>query len=812
MIESIAHIRSSDETIQTIEEHLMGVKELAEQYGEKIGIKHIAGLAGMLHDLGKYTSAFTNYIKLAVYYPDEAPSRGSVDHSTAGGKLLYEYLHRKENTAFEKILAEVVGNAIISHHSYLHDYLHPTSIDSPFLSRVRDKEIEEFPQAKHNFFRNVISEKKFLVYIESALDELFIFLRKSKQENLEFTIMFLTKFVFSCLIDADRTNTRQFVEGITKNNKSKTLHDELFKKYYEHLSKRLLDFKHKKDADSKINQLRKQMSIQCEKAAYKPSNIYTLSIPTGGGKTLASFRYALKHALKYDKERIIYIVPYTTIIEQNAQDIREMIQDDVHLLEHHSNVMDWKTVNDGDFYEDEKLKKLMLAKDNWDSPIIFTTMVQFLNVFYNDSSQNIRRLHNLANSVIIFDEVQKVPLHTVSLFNHAVNFLHQFAQSSILLCTATQPALNHVKHHIEMEENNEIIKNLPHISKAFERVEIIDRATSEQFDNEKLLKFVCEELDVKDSVLVVLNTKSVVRDLYKKLNEQDLCDVSIYHLSTSMCAAHRKDILRQVKKDLKNNKKVICISTQLIEAGVDISFDSVIRSLAGLDSIAQAAGRCNRHGEKAIRQVYVIDHIEENLDKLIEIKKGKEITKKILIDIKRNSSAHGGNLLSPEAMEFYFLQLYNEFRYELDYPINELGTNLSKLLGSPLEKNPSLKRYVEKHQEKYSLLLGNSYRTAAEYFEVIENHTTTVLVPYEKGKDYIAKFNSFEYIEDLTKLLKESQHYTVNLYEQEIEELKMKQQIESLQDGVVLVLHEGAYDKDYGVNIKGDSSLDFSLI
>src|SRR5690625_5822712 len=169
------------------------------------------------------------------------------------------------------ILAEVVGNAIISHHSYLHDYLHPTSIDSPFLSRVRDKEIEEFPQAKHNFFRNVISEKKFLVYIESALDELFIFLRKSKQENLEFTIMFLTKFVFSCLIDADRTNTRQFVEGITKNNKSKTLHDELFKKYYEHLSKRLLDFKHKKDADSKINQLRKQMSIQCEKAADRKS-------------------------------------------------------------------------------------------------------------------------------------------------------------------------------------------------------------------------------------------------------------------------------------------------------------------------------------------------------------------------------------------------------------------------------------------------------------------------------------------------------------------------------------------------------------
>ena len=222
------------------------------------------------------------------------------------------------------------------------------------------------------------------------------------------------------------------------------------------------------------------MSDETFKYAEKKSGIYTLSIHTGGGQTLASFRYALSHALQHKKKRIIYVVPYVTIIEQNAQEIRDIIQDDVHLLEHHSDVLflDEEEKSEDAIYEggEPLKKKLRLAKDNWDSPIIFTSMVQFLNIFYASGTQNIRRLHNLSDAVIIFDEVQKVPTHCISLFNQAVNYLNEMMGASIILCTATQPALGELKHRLNIREDTEIISELETVEKAFERVELIDKS------------------------------------------------------------------------------------------------------------------------------------------------------------------------------------------------------------------------------------------------------------------------------------------------------------------------------------------------
>ena len=812
-LNSIAHIRETDGRIQTVEEHLLDVKNLAEQYGEKIGVRHIAGLAGMLHDMGKYSKQFSNYIWKAVYDPENAPKRGSVDHATAGGRFIYQHLHNKDNTIFEKLLAEIVGNVIISHHSYLYDFLSPENIDSPYLKRIYHKELDHFEETKKNFLENVISESEFNFYVEKALEELKDFLKNVQPDELEFQIMFLTKFIFSCLIDADRTNTRQFVEEETplsqeEENKKVRL---LFSDYYKKLSEQLSQFKRDSQAHSPINRLRMEMSDQCEEFAKKPANIYTLSIPTGGGKTLASLRYALKHAKKYDKKRIIYVVPYTTIIEQNAKNIRNIIQDDFHLLEHHSNVFLDESTDEEDIYTSSMRKKRLLAKDNWDSPIIFTTMVQFLNVFYAHGSSNIRRLHNLAESVVIFDEVQKVPTHCVSLFNRALNFLSHVARSSIVLCTATQPALDYVEHQLNIHPKGEIIESLPEVVRAFKRVEIVDKATDETYTNEKLTKFIYQQLENKDSVLVILNTKSVVRDLYKTLKEEKKEDLFLFHLSTSMCAAHRNDILDSVRKHLNKGSKVVCLSTQLIEAGVDISFDCVIRSLTGLDSIAQAAGRCNRHGEVDVREVYVIDHEEENLSQLREIKIGKEITKHLLIDLKRDSQAHGGDILSPEAMERYFQQFYAKCHHRLNYPLAKIGTDMSMMLGGKKQANSNWKAYEKKWNEKYPLVMANSYRTSAKYFQVIENNTTSVLVPYSKGKDYIAQFNSFEKIDDLSTTLKHSQHYTVNLYDHELENLKANGHLQSLMDGMVLALSEGAYDDRYGVEFEGDSPLDLKI-
>lgn len=804
---AIAHIREEDDCIQTVEEHLIGVKNLAEQYGEKIGVKHIAGLAGMLHDMGKYTEQFTNYILKAVYDPINAPKRGSVDHSTAGGKLLYTTYHEGTNqTVFNKVLAEVVGNAIISHHSYLHDFLSPELI-SPFLRRVKEKELNEFSKSKAEFFKKVISEQDFKLYVNKAIEELIEFIKKTTNYNREAHLMFLSKYIFSALIDADRTNTRQFVNK--EKNELPPNTEKIFNNYYKRLMKRLETYKEKGDATNHINILRSKMSEQCERFAIRKSGIYTLSIPTGGGKTLASLRYALKHAEIYKKKRIIYIVPYTTIIEQNATDVRDILGEDSYILEHHSNAIDDDFTNE-DIYMSDAKRKTMLAKDNWDSPIIFTTMVQYLNVFFAHGSRNVRRLHNLTESILIFDEVQKVPTHCISLFNQSLNFLKKFGRSSIVLCTATQPALDFVNNKLEIENESEMIDDIDNVVEQFKRVNIVDEATEKQFKQDDLIQFIDEKLNDSKSILTILNTKQVVKDLYEAVKHK-YDNIYVYHLSTAMCPSHRTVILDKIRKHLDEEERVICISTQLIEAGVDISFECVIRSLAGLDSIAQAAGRCNRHGRVARRNVYVIDYAEENLKFLEEIRKGKNIARRILIDLKKDSAAHGGHVLSLKAMKYYFRYFYQESEINLDYPIKKMNQTMVELLMADHTENTLLHEYQLKNNQGKApeLIINNSYQTAAKHFEVIDSPTTSIIVPYDEGEDIIAELNGDVTIEDLSKILRKAQRYSISVYPYQLDLLQNNGSLTTLFDNQVYALVDGAYDNEYGLNIEGDSEQQF---
>ena len=805
---SIAHIRESDDCVQTLEDHLIEVKKLSELIGRKIGVKHIAGLAGVLHDLGKYSPEFIDYILKAVYEPEVAPSKGSVDHSTAGGKLIFNLLHEDSSQdVWKKLLAEIVGNAIISHHLYLHDYL-SLELTSPFLNRVKNKKIDNFNLMKEMFFKNVMNVEDFKIYISKALKELKEFVEKDKNFNFESKIMFLTKFVFSALIDADRTNTRQFVEDEQEIEEINT--KQLFNNYYDKLMKKLKTLSKNDSSNKPINILRKDMSQQCEDFASKPSGIYTLSIPTGGGKTLSSLRYALKHAIKYNKKRIIYVIPYTSIIEQNAAVVREIFGDNSLVLEHHSNAVKDDNYVEQDIYTSDVKKKLILAKDSWDSPVIFTTMVQYLNVFYTDKSRDVRRLHNLADSVIIFDEVQKVPVNCVSLFNESLNFLKRYCNSSIVLCTATQPALDFVQHKLDINTNAEMIKNIDNVFEQFKRVNIIDLATDSQYNQEMLIDFIDKKLCEVKNILVILNTKTVVRKLFKELKNKLVDDILIYHLSTSMCPVHRSDILNEIKEHLTNKKPLVCISTQLVEAGVDISFECVIRSLAGLDSIAQAAGRCNRNGEMKSGNVYIIDYIEENLINLNEISQGKAITKKILKDIQLNPNLHGKDLLSLKAMKYYFLNFYKDNEVNLDYPIRGTNHTMAELLMANLRGNSLYREYRSRNSTELitHLVINNSYRTAAKNFQVIDNPTTSVIVPYDEGRDIIAELNGDINRIDFTKFFTKVQRYSVNVYSYELEQLKQSNGLITLMDNEIYALKEGAYDKEYGINIEGDSEQD----
>lgn len=819
----IAHIRQKDGIIQSVLSHLREVQAGSERRGAKAGVQNLAGMAGLLHDAGKYTIKFRTYIQQAAANPHQPPKRGSVDHSTAGGKLVYEYYHQPGITPQEKLAAEWIANCIISHHQGLRDYFCPEA-DSPFLERVAVKTegLEEYPQAVKEVFRHISKSELDELFARAVkeVDQLLSCFQNSKQGPIAFTL--ITKFIFSCLIDADRTNTRQFEEG-EKIEEPDYRNTSVFEQAYQKLMEYIKGLEHGTGADHPINRLRRQMSEQCGEFATRPSHIYTLSIPTGGGKTLASLRYALRHAMEYNKERIIYVVPYTTIIEQNAQDVRDIlcssgILDDDLILEHHSNVVEEREDEEDEDDYDVRKQKLKLARDTWDRPIIFTTMVQFLNTLYAKGTRNTRRLHQLANSVIIFDEVQSVPINCVSLFNASLNFLSTAGQSCILLCTATQPALTHVKHGLQLAPEPEIIKDLSSVIQAFERVKVHDQTIPEGWRAEQTASFVWQQMEQEgqseliSSILIILNTKTAVRKLYERLAE-DIAEkdeaVKLFHLSTNMCPAHRKSVLKEVKDSLSAGIRVICVSTQLIEAGVNISFDCVVRSLAGLDSIAQAAGRCNRHGKDKLRHVYIIRSADESLTHLPDIKTGANQTERILHEFYQNPSALEHSLLSATSMKRYFQYYYSAIENKLDYWVKELDKHLYPLLG--LNKD-YYTYFMNARQRAPGILSRPAIATAEKYFEVIESGARTVLVPYgEAGYECIMDLNGELEPTELEKLLRRSQQYGVNLFEREWRQLEQAGDIYPLFNGQVWALRETAYSDRFGVGSDGTEGWSFGF-
>ncbi|MEI5993516.1 CRISPR-associated helicase/endonuclease Cas3 [Candidatus Enterococcus mansonii] len=801
----IAHVRKSDGEKQRLKDHLLECAVLSGDWGAKIGLRKVSYIAGLLHDLGKYSNEFQEYLRKAIADP-KSVTRGSVDHSTAGGKLLFDYCHKNSRDPFSYIFAELVGNAIISHHSSrgLQDFFTPEGeATSDYLRRVAEIEVVDYEQIKLRFFEEVMSEEQFQQLLSEAIEELKGFYQSNGKSRIKQNdTFFLLKFIYSCLLDADRTNTMLFEE----NEKfKKHENDELLKSYSQSLEEYISTF----TADTPINQLRGQMSNQCKTFAERETGIYTLSIPTGGGKTLASLRFALNHAIKHGKERIIYVVPFTTIIEQNAATVREILKDEENILEHHSNVFtDQEETKTRKSEESEAEKEALeqkqaLMKDNWESPVIFTTMVQFLNTIYSRGTRNPRRFHNLTNAVIIFDEAQGVPTNCTHLFNESLNFLKKFGGTTSVLCTATQPSLENVGRALTKDSDGEMVSNLSEVESKFKRVEVIDRTTDEPWKLETLADFSQDILVEKENLLIILNTKKAVRSLYQYLEEQQLEDVELYHLSTSMCAKHRKDLLDELREKLKNSEtKLICITTQLIEAGVDISFQSVIRSVAGLDSIAQAAGRCNRHGETKQQPVYLVNLSAdlENLTHLPEIKQGQTITLDIL---KENRELEQEELLSHDVQKRYFDRYYDRFKNELNYPVKKTSLELFGLLGEGVN---ALEHYKRTHSSAPILALRSSPKTVGKYFQVIDSPTTSVLVPYKAGNELIADLNGELRPEEYAPTLKKAQQYMVNIFQHELMELQASGGIYPLLNGDILALTSNSYDLKFGIDIEAEAA------
>lgn len=531
----------------------------------------------------------------------------------------------------------------------------------------------------------------------------------------------------------------------------------------------------------------------CRQAADKEQNLYRLTVPTGAGKTLSSLRFALYHAKKTKKQHIIYIAPFNSILIQNAEEIRKAIGKADVVLEHHCNVV----CEEG---EEDQYRKLT---ETWDSPIIVTTAVQILNTLFSAQKSCIRRMHTLCNSIIIFDEVQAIPVKCMELFNLAVNFLTQFCGTTVVLCSATQPTLAPIKENnicecIEMAGRPEKYAN------AFKRTDIKDATELYPggMEIEDLSEFVKEKTEQYQSTLVILNTTACAMNTFQQLKAICPQEYELFHLSNNMCPQHKLDTLKSIKQILnEQSKKIICVSTQVVEAGVNFSFGCVVRSKAGLDNIIQAAGRCNRHKELGrMGTVFIVQMSEkaEKLSHLQEIRNAQAALQKVLEDYKNNSLKFRDTLDSEEAIKAYYLNYYSQLRTnETKFLIDKQTTTIIELLG---ENKVGQLQYIRRNGEKVKTKLPQAFLTAGQAFEVIFNdYKVSVVVPYnDEARELLDKLSQdYLEIEEQKKILKKLQRYTVGISEER--KNKLGNAIHEICNGKILVLCDGYYNKEVGV-------------
>jgi CRISPR-associated endonuclease/helicase Cas3 len=603
----------------------------------------------------------------------------------------------------------------------------------------------------------------------------------------QFMIGFLTRFLFSTLIDADRLNSAErkpaarpdwrLLGGILEAN--------------------LAGF----TARNRIDEIRADISTSCLQAANREKGLYQLTVPTGGGKTLASLRFALHHAAKHQMDRIVYVVPYTSIIDQNARVARSLfafleLNGRQIVLEHHSNLTPEQDTNES-----------KLLSENWDAPIIYTTAVQFLETLFAAGTRGVRRLHQVANAVIIFDEIQTIPVRTVHLFNNAINFLVGQCGSTAVFCTATQPILDRVepkKGAARLSADAQMMPDVVALFRELHRAKIEDRCKDEGWTVDEVVETAMQELEASGSVLIIVNKKAQARELYQRLHAKT---EHLYHLSTSMCPAHRMAVLDKVKLclDPRDSSPVICISTQLIEAGVDVDFGTVIRYLAGLDSIAQAAGRCNRNGFRETGRVLIVNPANEGLDRLPEIRLAQDVTKRMLREFQDDPAAFDHDLQSPKAMERFYHYYFFQRAHEMAFPVSakdikDIARNddLLNLLSANVD---SVQIYLNKRKQAPPLFLRQSFMSAAKTFKAIDSPTEGVIVPYGEGERIIAQLLGAGY-EEKVRLLKEAQRYSVNLFPYEMKTLRDdKRRLYEVWEGSgIYYLDERHYSEQFGAS------------
>lgn len=620
----IAHARQNPDggwfAPHLLEEHLKKVARLSGDFAEGFGSKDWAFAAGQWHDLGKYRSGFQAYIRNASGFErenahvEQEHHSGRVTHSTAGA------VHAIKQ--WPSVPGYVLAYLISGHHAGLPDWFGGRGSLAHRLAEA-DQEYQEALQAP--------VPSQLLTAEQPAIP--------AAARNPE-TIALWMRMLFSCLVDADFLDTESYMspEKLGRRGQYPDL-GQLHQIFFEKM-RQLQDQADETD----LNKTRQVIFQTCQQMAAQPSGIFSLTVPTGGGKTLASLGFALEHARRHNKHRIIYAIPFTSIIEQNAEVFRAFLGDDV-VLEHHSNL---------DAAPESENAASRLATENWDAPLIVTTNVQLFESLFASRTSRCRKLHHLVNSIIILDEAQQIPRDFHAPITQVMQQMSDHFGTTWVLCTATQPELGKQQDtfgrvlHAGLKQVREIIFDPKALARTLKRVTVELPADP---DRPLSWNVVAEKISAENACLVIVNKRQDARTLFELLPK----DGKAYHLSANMCAEHRSSVLKGIRQQLAARRSgdttpLRVISTQLIEAGVDVDFPVVYRAMAGLDSIAQAAGRCNREG-KMPEPGRVVVFQPESLPPPGFLRQAAQTTLGLL------KSGQLDDPLSPQAMQAFFTQL-----------------------------------------------------------------------------------------------------------------------------------------------------------
>ena len=725
----IAHIRESDKEEQLLYEHLLATAQQAAKFAESFGNSEYAYLCGLLHDIGKYSEKFQVKIK----------SKGNhrCDHSTAGAKEIIK------TNAYGKLIAYCIAG----HHSGLQNYGYTsdTGGEGTLAGRLADTYlVENYDEYKSEILDDIT--------LKSAPNI-------KRLPQMGFSCSFLIRMLYSCLVDSDFLDTERFMLNGSVNRR-------VYNNFYLMLDKLNSVLAMIQKTDNIINLKRTQILRDCIESADSHRGLFTLTVPTGGGKTLSSMAFALNHLIRNNMRRIIYVIPFTSIIEQNAQVFSDIFGNEF-ILEHHSN-FDFKDS------EDDMMDQKKLSSENWDMPLIVTTNVQFFESLFANKSSGCRKLHNIANSVIIFDEVQMLPIEYLKPCTRAISELVYNYNCTAVLCSATQPALNEM--FLKELSIKEICKNTNDLYDIFRRTKIVCRGHMDDIQ-------VSTENIAEKQVLTIVNTRKHALSIFNATKGENS-----FHLSTLMCPRHRKATIDNIKKLLKQKEICRVVSTRLIEAGVDVDFPKVYRSETGLDSIIQSAGRCNREGKlygedgtPICGEVHVFKSEEKYIRNQPEdIKRFSEITDEIVRMFE--------DITSPQAIKTYFEKLYSMCG-ESGLDIKDIVNNLE--FGIAPNSKPN-------NWFKYE------FQSVAEKFRLIDDNTKTIVIPFDD--EAVKLIEKLRFSEHISGILRSLQVYSVNIFENEYKALFASGKLDFVKD-IAVLNSMSDYSMDTGLVIKIESGI-----